>query len=197
MPDDPGRKRYFVDMEGLPARYPTHRHTAEFWENLGRTIATFGFLENTLARAIFSFTSKKGVAENRSEHGFKNWAQTLEHALFDPFGGLITSYADAVRADKNSNVVNIEKLIEDLRAVSIIRNVLCHSSWNTPDDQGRSIPFFVDRRMNVFDEPIDVAYLHQLQRHVAELALDVINTVTQSGWQFPGTNGPGDWVFFS
>lgn len=39
------RKRYFVAEEDLPKDFPTHRHEPVFWEVLGRTVATFGFLE--------------------------------------------------------------------------------------------------------------------------------------------------------
>jgi hypothetical protein len=38
-------KRFIADIENLPASFPTQRHSAAFWENLGRTVATFGFLE--------------------------------------------------------------------------------------------------------------------------------------------------------
>ena len=42
----------------------------------------------------------------------------------------------------------------------------------------------------VWDTSIDIAYLQQTQKAVAELACDVINTVTHMGWQFPGSRGP-------
>ena len=34
-----------VDMNTLRVHFPTHRHSAAFWESLGRTVATYGFLE--------------------------------------------------------------------------------------------------------------------------------------------------------
>ena len=39
-----------VDLDRLPANFPTHRHEAEFWEALGRGVATFGFLEEVLGK---------------------------------------------------------------------------------------------------------------------------------------------------
>ncbi len=47
----------------------------------------------------------------------------------------------------------------------------------------------------VWDTPIDSAYLQQTQKAVAELACEVVTTVTHMGWQFPGTRGPGKTVF--
>ena len=42
--------RVVVDLESLPPMFPTHLHSAELWEHLGRTIATFGHLEEVWAR---------------------------------------------------------------------------------------------------------------------------------------------------
>ena len=192
MTDDPQPKRYYVDHKNLPMGYPTHMHSAEFWEALGRTIATFGFLEETLGKAIFSFTATQQFPEDELEAEFEKWLPTLEKALSDPLGGLIDSYGKAVRANSSATISNLDELQEDLRAASTLRNVLCHGSWRVPDDQGRSIPLFVNRKNEVFQDAIDVACLQQVQQHVAELVCAVINTVTHMGWQFPGSGGPGN-----
>ncbi len=54
---------YGIHHDALPAHYPTHLHDATFWESLGRAVATFGFLEEVLARAIFAFTGTKPYSE--------------------------------------------------------------------------------------------------------------------------------------
>ena len=46
--------RYQVNQDGLPNKFPTDGHEAAFWESLGRTVATFGFLEEVLGKAIFA-----------------------------------------------------------------------------------------------------------------------------------------------
>lgn len=51
--------RYFVDLDNLLDKFPTHRHEAAFWESLGRAVATFGFLEEILGKAIFAFTATR------------------------------------------------------------------------------------------------------------------------------------------
>jgi len=72
-----------------------------------------------------------------------------------------------------------------------MRNVLCHGSWRKPNEEGGSVPFFVNKQMMVFDTAVDIAFLQQTQAHVAELACAVINSVTHMGWQFPGGAGLG------
>lgn len=188
-------KRYIVDCANLPQNFPTHRHSGEFWEELGRTVATFGFLEEVLGKAIFSFTATRQFPEDQIESEFEKWLPTLERALSDPLGGLIVTYGKAVRDNKAATITNLDDLLESLRDASVIRNVLCHGSWRVPDEEGRSVPLFVDKKNRVFETAIDISYLKQVRRHVAELACEVITTVTHMGWQFPGSSGPGNPIF--
>jgi hypothetical protein len=44
MKDAGEERRFGVDLKKLPPLFPTHGHSPIFWENLGRTVATFGFL---------------------------------------------------------------------------------------------------------------------------------------------------------
>jgi hypothetical protein len=188
-------KRFVVDLEKLPPLFPTHRHHPVFWETLGRTIATFGFLEEVLGKAIFSFTATTRYEESEIDAAFKNWLRTLERALTDPLGNLIDAYGKAVRDNSGATIENLDELPEKLREASAMRNVLCHGSWRAPDDDGKSLPFFVNRQKMVFDTPIDIKFLEQTQQAIAELACAVVNTVTVMGWQFPGSSGPGKVIF--
>jgi len=188
---EPEPKRFVVNFQELPPDFPTHKHSSEFWEALDRTVATFGFLEETLGKAIFSFTATRRIPPNELEAEFEKWLPTLQRALIDPLGGLIDSYAKVVRANSCATITNLDDLLDNLRKASAIRNVLCHGSWRISDKEGRSLPLFVNKKREVFQTPMDVAYLKQVQRHVAELICDVVSSVTHMGWQFPGSNGPG------
>ena len=187
-----------VDLDALPADYPTHRHEPVFWEKLGRTVATFGFLEEILGRAIYAFTVKKRSAEADSDAAFEAWLRNpegLERALTDPLGGLIDQLARAVQEYSDARSGELEDLLDHLRKASRMRNVLCHGSWGTPDETGASKPLFVERRGEMmFDTAIDGPFLDQLRQHVVELACAVVNLVTNMGWQFPGSLGPGQAV---
>lgn len=180
-----------VDVNSLPVDFPTHRHDAVFWERLGRTVATYGFLEGILGKAIFSFTATKRYEEAEVEAAFAEWLPTLERALTNPLGNLIDQYGKAVRDHPEAVVEDLDELLGHLREAARLRNVLCHGSWSAPDQNGASLPLFVDQKLNVFDTAIDCAFLDQVQRHVAEVSCAVMNSVTQMGWQFPGSCGPG------
>ena len=97
-------KRFTVDVQKLPMDFPTHKHAPEFWEALGRTVATFGFLVETLGKAIFSFTATRHIPSRELQAEFVKWLPTLERALTDPLGNLIESYSKAVRANTGATI---------------------------------------------------------------------------------------------
>jgi len=179
--------------------WPTHRHDSLFWDRLGRCVATFGFLEQVLGKAIFSFTITTEVNDADLEAAYVAWVPKMKKALADPLGGLIGSYEAAVVKHQADNPLGFENLVANLWAASDVRNVICHGSWGLPDQDGCSVPFFVSSKANKKDPfwngAMDVTYLTQLQRHTAELAAEVISTVTIQGWQFPGSPGPGRLIW--
>lgn len=189
------RVGHVVNGCALPDKFPTHRHEPAFWEALGRAVATFGFLEDTLSKAIFAVTATTHYQEEEIEEAYKAWHHTLERALVDPLGNLIDVYGKAVRNNSGARVENFDDLLKDLQKASKIRNVICHGSWGPPDSRGATVPSFVNKQKEVFDTPVDTSFLEQLQKSTAELACAVINTVTQMGWQFPGSTGPGEVIW--
>lgn len=182
---------HVIDLAQIPDDWPTHRHDSLFWNRLGRCVATFGFLEEMLGKAIFAFTATTEVVDLDLEAAYAAWVPKMKKALTDQLGALIGSYESAVVKHQAESPAGFENLVANLRDASRIRNVICHGSWGAPDQDGRSLPFFVNRKDVVWKGAMDVTYLTQLQRHTAELAAEVISTVTTHGWQFPGSHGPG------
>ena len=74
--------------------FPTHKQSSQFWEHLGRCIASYGFLEEILGKAIFVLEGNVSVSDNIDEE-IKVFHKRCENALKDPLGGLIKSYKEA------------------------------------------------------------------------------------------------------
>jgi thymidylate synthase len=186
---------HVVDWDALPKNFPTHMHESAFWESLGRAVATFGFLEETLTKAIFSFTATKPYSESEVLEAYNKWLPKLEKSLTDQLWNLTESYGKAVREHPHSKIENLDNLLDQLKEASKIRNVICHGSWRPPNADGASVPFFVNRQKERFETAINVDFLEQVQRHVTELTCVVISSVTCMGWQFPGSKGPGKAIW--
>lgn len=191
MAEDGEVNRSIIDRDSLPAKWPTNRHAPEFWEQLGRTVATYGFLEEVLGKAIFAYTATRRYSPEDAEAAYAAWLPTLERALTDQLWNLAEAYGKAARDNPDNTTEGTDELVDMIKEAVKIRNVLCHGSWRTPDAQGRSVPLFVNKQKEIFETPIDIAFLHQVQCHVAELACTVFDTVTHMGHQFPGGAGPG------
>lgn len=187
--------RSVVDRDNLPPMFPTHRHSPQFWEQLGRTVATFGFLEEVLGKAIFAFTATRKYNADEIDAAYQAWLPLLERALTDQLWNLTEAYGKVASENPATTTENINELVELIKQAAVIRNVLCHGSWRTPNAGGGSVPLFVNRQKQVFDTVIDTAYLVQVRAHVAELACSVMDSVTHMGWQFPGGAGPGKIVW--
>ncbi len=184
-------KPSIVDRKSLPEKYPTHLHSAKFWEQLGRTIATYGLLEEVLGRAIFAFTGTRRYSNDEVDDVYRDWLAQLERALTDALWNLIESYGKAVRDNPDSKFDNINDFVDVMKKAAVWRNALCHGSWRTPDKNGASIPFFVNRQGEVFETPVDIRTLEQIQAEVAEIITDVVDSVTRMGWKFPDGGGLG------
>jgi hypothetical protein len=182
-------KRAIIDRAKLQPLFPTRGHSPQFWEQLGRTVATFGFLEEVLGKAIFAFTATRNYSPDEINAAYQVWH--LERALTDQLLNLAESYGKVARDNPATMTENVDELVENIKKATIIRNILCHGSWRAPNSNGASVPLFVNRQKQVFDTGVDIGYLEQVQAHVAELACCVIDTVTHMGWQFPGSAGPG------
>lgn len=192
----PEIKRSVIDRDRLPVFYPTHRHSPQFWEHLGRAIATFGFLEEVLGKAIFAFTATRRYDNTEeAEAAYEAWLPQLQQALTDQLWNLAEKYGKAVRTNMDSTISNVDELVSDIKEATKLRNVLCHGSWRMPDEMGKSLPFFINKNNEKFENSIDIEFLHTVQCHVAELACSVIDSVTHMGWQFPGGAGPGKTIW--
>ena len=124
---------YVVNISEIPEKFPTQAHSAIFWESLGRAVATFGFLEEVLMKAVFSFTATRSYSESEIQDAYDKWVPFLEKTLSDQLGSLINSYEKAVEGNSDFNPENFDHLVSDLRKAAKIRNVICHGSWRWPN----------------------------------------------------------------
>ena len=184
-----------IDQGRLAPKWPTDLFPATFWEQLGRTIATFGLLEDVLGKAIFAFTATKIFDERNVAEHLQKWDKQLHSALTDTLWPLSEVYGKVVKDHQDSDFPNVDDLVEDIKKASKIRNALCHGSWHAPDASGATDLYYFDKKDGKFDTRIDETWLKRVQAHVVELICSVIDSVTVMGWEFPGGAGPGEPIW--
>lgn len=188
-------KRHILDQDRLPSGFPCHLLTDDHWCLLGKTVASFGTLEYFLGRAIFALTATRSYPEDEIEKEYEKWLKQLERSLYNPLKPLVDEFIAAAKRHPDLSIVDIDVLKAELERAAEMRNVLCHGHWPAPDSFGKVTPFYVNKRLEVWDGPIDVDFLRKLQVATAELCVAVVNVVTHMGYQFPGSNGPGMAIF--
>lgn len=180
-----------IDIDELLNRHPdwpTHTHKSDFWEVLGRTVASFGFLEELLARAIFAITGTKKVSSDESqEEEFRKWSEHLLKAMSDTLSGLIRKYKTALEENPSFSTKETNLLIKDLEGLKEWRNILCHCSWRSPNAEGNCIPLFMKRSGDILQNEIDIETIQQVRKKTVELTCEVMNSVTVHGYEFPGS----------
>lgn len=191
MPRSPSR----IDRARLSPQWPTDLFPSAFWEQLGRTIATFGLLEDVLGKAIFAFTATTEFNEKDAAEYLAKWDKQLHQALTDTLWPLAEVYGKVVREHQESDFKNVDELVDDIKKASKIRNALCHGSWHAPDASGATDLYYFDKKDGKFDTRIDIDWLRRVQAHVVGLICSIIDSVTVMGWEFPGGAGPGESIW--
>jgi hypothetical protein len=190
-----------IDRRGLPNDYPTNLHQPKFWAELGRTIATFGFLEETLGRAIFAISLTTEYDEKDIDKALEKWKSTLPLNLTDTLHPLAERFEASVKAHQEANKARAALIAAEVKRLAEIRNALCHGSWRKPDIQGKSLLHYIakkavtDTGVKPYEPKISVKWLQRRRAEALELICDVIDTVTELGWQFPGSTGTGDVIW--
>jgi hypothetical protein len=81
-----------IDRSRLNPQFPTQFHEAELWEQLGRTVAAFGFLEDVLVKAIFAFTGMREYKDEDVPKALDKWRKQLEAAITGTLWPLAEAY---------------------------------------------------------------------------------------------------------
>jgi hypothetical protein len=177
----------FDEMMTQTPLWPTHKHTPEFWEALGRSIAAFGFLEETLAKAIFVVSGSKEISlDQDNENEIQEWNKLLESSLSDTLGRLTKKLNNALKESKKFDVQNLSSVVEQLNRLNEWRNILCHCSWSQPDSEGKSKPFFVNNNKEIANISIDLDLLKLVMKETVEITVYIMNIITSNGFDWPG-----------
>lgn len=183
-----------VDRSKLPAEWPTHRGTPAFWEELGRAVAAFGFLEDTLARAYFGLTATREYASiGEAEAAFPKWRTNLERSLTDTLASLSSKVGEAFENDDRVPADVGSDIVRRLHELAVWRNALCHGAWVRFDADGSAgLRYF--RRTRDGPEALDCSLsseeIANIRAGTVDVTICLVDAVACTGVRFPGTTRP-------
>lgn len=168
---------YRIDTASIPDKFPTHTHSAEFCEAVGRVVMTCGYLEDRLfqtCRALLILNEKE--SGRNAEDVAKEVDEKILSHMSDTLAPLIRFYCKCCDSNRYVSPIRTQKVASLCREIGPLRNVICHGFWHKPSCDGEVKVGFVNRNLEKFDTPITIAWLNQMQRHCAEVAAEVDST---------------------
>ena len=181
-------RRYLpIDRSILHADWPLSRDNTAFWEELGKTVAAFGYLENELISACYSLTAPPANPNDLTPEqvpAYLKWYAEVEafrgdamYVLTERFGKLLKEdgrVPHAVRAD-------LRKRLDELRHW---RNALCHGAWFGFSGDGAGVLshyYREGKRMVQFPPMVSVQDLADLRARIVDATLRVAETSSVAG----------------
>ena len=154
----------------VPPNWPTNRANAHFWEELGRLVATFGMLEDTLTRTFYVVSVKRrGDMKGELDEDETEWREKLEKPLSDTLGQIRTRLENEWKQEEGDIPQHREELLCELTALGRERNRLCHGAWvRFGDEDVNTVRFFPKNK--------------ELEgKHEQRISMDDLRTVRERG----------------
>ena len=184
-----------VDRARLPEHWPTNGGSSAFWEQLGRTVATFSHLEDMMARAWFGLTATREFEDmEQAEAAFPKWEKTLKESLTDSLHSLTKKLKKAFGDDDRVPDEIAGAYLARLDELRVWRNALCHGAWQGFEDDG-SVGLRHFRRGDEGSESLEnrlsAETLSSIRAVTVDLTADLVDILSAAGIRFPGTALPG------
>ncbi len=129
-----------IDRSALPPDWPVNQGPADFWQELGKTVAAFGYLEHILASTCYALlaTGAKAAAllEADDHAAMRRWAERIMRSQIDPMHGLTSELNRVLREAGRGPHTLREDLVARLKELRLWRNALCHGAWLSFDQDG-------------------------------------------------------------
>ena len=127
---EPGADGNGGDQWVVPRGWPTNRGTAAFWEELGRTIATFGMLEDVLARVFYVVSGQRQADPDEDPKiQMERWNKELRAGLSDTLEGITEKLRKEWKRENPELPDKKRDVLGKLKALSRMRNKMCHGAW--------------------------------------------------------------------
>lgn len=184
-----------VDRARLPENWPTNRGSGAFWEELGRTVATFSHLEDMMARALLGLTATREFEDMKQvEAAFPEWEKALKESLTDSLYSLTNKLKKAFNDDDRVPDEVARTYLVRLDELRVWRNALCHGAWQGFEKNGSVVLRHFkrgDEGPESLENRLSVETLSSIRGAAVDLTADLVDILFAAGVRFPGSTLPG------
>ena len=187
-----------INRDVLPPDWPVNQGPAVFWQELGKTVAAFGYLEHILASTCYALlaTGERAVAllEANDHEAMRRWTKRLLHSQTDSLRPL-TLELDRV-LDEAGLVPRAvrEDLVARLDELRPWRNALCHGAWLSVAEDGSARLEHIYRYEGLpagFERNIDVKRLSDIRARTVDITIRIAEAASIAGPAYTHVAGAG------
>jgi len=187
-----------IDRDALPPDWPVNQGPAVFWQELGKTVAAFGYLEHVLASTCYALlaTGQRAAAllEADDNAALSEWWKRLVHSRTDSLRPLtveldrvLTEAGRVPRAVREDLVVRLDELRP-------WRNALCHGAWLSVAEDGSAHLQHVYRYEGIFagfERDVDAKRLSEIRARTVEVTIRIAEAASVAGPAYTHMGGTG------
>ena len=176
-----------LDRSIMHPDWPLSRDSPEFWEELGKAVAAFGYLENTLVSSCYSLTVPPADPRNiQAEQipDYLQWYAEAEAFRADSLHALAGRFDKLLKKDGRVPHTVRSELREQLDELRHWRNALCHGAWFgfSGDGAGVLSHYFMENKQVIrFPPMVALKDLAELRARVVDVTIRVEETASVAG----------------
>ena len=152
----------------------------DFAAALGQCVASFGWLEEVIKRAIYALDRAR-LADDLTPEELQAWLTRIGGIADDSMGTLIDQLDAAMR--RYPGLRDRNRITDRLGEIRLYRNLLCHASWRPTEDKTTWHPAFVSSKGEVQDRPISLGDLDRIRAETVEIGTRVLRVMRATGEQ--------------
>ena len=176
-----------IDRDIFHADWPLSWDHPAFWEELGKTVAAFGYLENELTSACYALTGPpadfKNLQPDQIEAHLK-WYAKVEGYRADAMFALVDRFDELLRKDGRVPHTVRSELRGRLDELRTWRNALCHGAWFGFSGDGAAVLahyYREGKRVIQFPPMVTLQNLAELRGRIVDATIRVAEASSVAG----------------
>lgn len=190
-------RRYLpIDRDVLPPDWPVNQGPAVFWQELGRTVAAFGYLEHVLTQTCYTLlaTFERATALlDADDEALSQWYNRVSRSQVDSLHGLTRELEKVLDEDGRVPTALREDLVARLNELRPWRNALCHGAWLGIDKDGSASLHHMYEHQGVpfaFPPAVTLKDLSDVRTRTADITIRIAEAASIAGAGFALTAMP-------
>ena len=187
-----------IDRDVLPPDWPVNQGPAVFWQELGKTVAAFGYLEHILASTCYALlaTGARAAAllEADDNAALSEWWKRLVGSQTDSLYRLTRELETVLTEAGLVPRAVREELVARLDELRPWRNALCHGAWLSVDENGSASLEHVYKYEGLpagFERNVDVKRLSDLRARTVDVTIRIAEAASVAGPAYTHVGGAG------